>query len=90
MSELARVAPGGSAWAQLVHAAWKGDARPVVLDAAARHALRRGLRELRLLPWMQRPALLKAWCGGQPAQATGWRTEVVDAATRLLDLPPLD
>lgn len=90
VSELARVAPGGSAWAQLVHAAWKGDARPVVLDAAARHALRRGLRELRLLPWMQRPAVLKAWCGGQPAQATGWRTEVVDAATRLLDLPPLD
>lgn len=89
-SELACVAPGGSAWAQLVHSAWKGEAQPVVLDAAARHALRRGLRELRLLPWMQRPAVLKAWCGGQPAQATGWRTEVVDAATRLLDLPPLD
>ena len=71
-----------------MRSAWHGDATPVPLNHATRHALRRALRDLRRLPWMQRPAVLKAWCGAQPAQATGPRIEVVDCAARLLDLPP--
>lgn len=77
-------------WAALVHAALADDGAPVALPPAERQALRRELRALRRLPPMQRPAVLKAWCGSRfqsAAALPGPAAAALHAATRLLDLP---